>query len=142
MNDKINEIDLRFNMWQHRWWQLARTGSLFIAQRDSQSNRLCPICEVEIEDMEHALITCTENPTRVPPEIREKPDPMGWMLSVDRTEGERSIVGLYVRKWWDSRNITITNLIEVINNIDIGEELVYPEHDVSLEHNELEDALI
>ncbi len=67
MDDKISEIDLIFNIWQHRWWLLARTGSLFLAQRDYNTDRLCPVCHVSIEDMEHMIMTCTANPTWPPP---------------------------------------------------------------------------
>ncbi len=68
---------------------------------------------------------------------------MSWILSVNRSSGERTAIGLYIKDRWKDRNesIVIGNERENVNILETIDEND-PEQDISLEQNMIEDELM
>ncbi len=103
LDDNYDEIDNKLNLWKHIWWIKARLGGIFLQQRYCDVELWCPLCNVEKEDMPHFLIRCIPNPTKLSMTIPRGVDKTTWLLSKDRSEMERSMISIYIRKRWESR---------------------------------------
>ncbi len=55
-------------------------GGLFVKQHDGTSDKKCPICRTEKEDMGHMLVGCEENEVEVPKIIIEQVSPIDYAV--------------------------------------------------------------
>jgi len=104
--------DSAYNLWSQAWWQKARVGALMLKYRDPH-DRMCPICGVEEETLDHFLLRCARLTHQIR-WIQDAPRPQNEdmlivrsMLSESRSGSDRAEISMDIGARWRERT-TIT----------------------------------
>ena len=101
MDNPWDMVDHDFRRGYHMWWQKARVGSLFLGYRNPVRPS-CPLCNAEVETLDHFLDGCQEYSFRAPDSFRLDVDAT-WALSVERSFEERALIDRLIRARWKER---------------------------------------
>ncbi len=101
----IGSEDTKYNALTQKDWNRLRLGGIYLAHRtDIEEEKKCPLCKTTKETTLHFLLQCPNNKVRPPDASWDSDENVQWILSVDRSEMERTYLSTFIQNRKAYRN--------------------------------------